>query len=483
MKKRIVYFLVFLMMTGAMSGCAGMTKEKEENEEVTLTWYVPGRKQEDIKSVMEEANEYLTEKIGARLDLRFIDADSYTERITMMMASKEDYDLAFVGYNNSYLKAATNKRLYPIKKWIDESTELKNSMPGYAWEDITYMGEIYAVPNNQIFAQSANVFFKKDLVDKYGFDLSGIRKGSDLEPFLQIIKENEPDIYPVCEMGMTFVSYDDGKRTDPLLTGVKAVSEDGGVKVVRNTDISQTYNHLKKKNEWYKKGYIRKDIGVVSDESVDIVAGKYAVMFDPTYKPGGEEMHNSMYGYEVVSVPLEKPYVSLDRAKLAMIGIGADSKNPQKAFEFIKLINTDKYLYNLICFGIENKHYKKTGGEFIEPIGNSGYNPGNAWEFGNQFNAYLLPGQNKDDWKKTEEMNQTDNISPIMGFIPNVSALEKEINQVETVVDEYSTCLKGTKNPDEYYAEYLEKLERAGVGTIVDELQKQIDEFLAKGKE
>ena len=36
-----------------------------------------------------------------------------------------------------------------------------------------------------------------------------------------------------------------------------------------------------------------------------------------------------------------------------MTAIGANSKNPETAFEFLKLINTDKDVFNLIVNGIE----------------------------------------------------------------------------------------------------------------------------------
>ena len=55
-----------------------------------------------------------------------------------------------------------------------------------------------------------------------------------------------------------------------------------------------------------------------------------------------------------------------------MIGIGKNSKNPEKALKFIELINTNEELYNLICFGIEGKHYYLDENKQVEYIDNSG---------------------------------------------------------------------------------------------------------------
>ena len=70
-----------------------------------------------------------------------------------------------------------------------------------------------------------------------------------------------------------------------------------------------------------------------------------------------------------------------------MIGISRTSKNPEKAFKFIELVNTDKDLYNLICFGIEGKHYNLDENGRVVFNDQGGYIPKACWKFGNQFNA------------------------------------------------------------------------------------------------
>ncbi len=482
-KKTLSFVLASVVAISTFTGCEKKEEVNSENEVSTLLWYVPGNKQADIESVLEEANKIIGEKINAKLDLQFVDNGAYSEKMTMAMASGTPYDLAFVGYNNNYRTATSKGGLYPIKEWVFASEELKNSMPQYAWDDVTYQGEIYAVPNVQIFAQAACAYFRKDLVEKYNFDVSTVKKTEDIEPFLEIIKKNEPDMYPIAAGNLVFRDYESDLKVDPLVSGVKAVEQpDGSVKAVKATEVTTTKEMAEKKYDWYKKGYIRKDVGSVIDDSQDKKAGKYAVSLAPTYKPGGEEEEKALYGYDVVSVLLEKPYVSLDKAKLTMIGIGKDSKNPEKSFELIKLMNLDKKLYNTISFGVEGKHYNKTGENRIELIENSGYAPNSAWMFGNQFNAYLLPGQGENDWIETEEMNNTDNVSSIIGFIPDTTAIRAEMTQIESVEAEYKTYLKGNKDPAEYFDSYKKELEDGGIQIMIDELQKQIDEFVASKK-
>lgn len=69
-----------------------------------------------------------------------------------------------------------------------------------------------------------------------------------------------------------------------------------------------------------------------------------------------------------------------------MLSINANSKHKEQAMMYINLINTDKVLYNLICYGIENKHYVLKDGFYSLPDGVTaeqvGYNPGINWALG-----------------------------------------------------------------------------------------------------
>ena len=48
------------------------------------------------------------------------------------------------------------------------------------------------------------------------------------------------------------------------------------------------------------------------------------------------------------------------------------------------------------------------------------------------------------------------------------------------MVDEYGTALgSGLMDPAEKYDEFLEKLDSAGINAIIEEAQRQLDEWLA----
>ena len=112
-----------------------------------------------------------------------------------------------------------------------------------------------------------------------------------------------------------------------------------------------------------------------------------------------------------------------------------------------------------------------------------GYNPNVDWMFGNQFNGLLREGQNDDDWEKTKEMNDAAVQSRILGFAFDSTSVTNEMAAVNSVVDQYALSLEtGAVDPKTTMPEFIKKLEAAGSDTIVKEMQKQLDAWVAENK-
>ena len=109
---------------------------------------------------------------------------------------------------------------------------------------------------------------------------------------------------------------------------------------------------------------------------------------------------------------------------------------------------------------------------------------GYAWEFGNQFASWTMPGQADDVWQITEELNNNSEVSDNLGFTIDDSDYQTELAQLAAVSAEYSTGFYTCEDLDAYLAERAAKLEAAGLQTLVDGVQAQLDAFrAANGKE
>lgn len=480
LKKARRFFAVALAMISAISLCACHGKKTSDNKVPTLVWYLPLSVQTDQAEVFEKVNEITEKKIGARVDLQFIDSGAYKEKMNMNVASNEPFDLCFTAsWSLDYVSSAQKGAFLELdnellNKYAKEATE---QIPAEVLDGAKINGKLYAMPNYQIVANSLGVFTYQKYADKYGFDMSKIKNLEDIEPYLEIIKQNEPDVIPYRP---TYTPKSILGETDELLE-LSLISIPKGAK---GDEVHVNWDAIKHLSElyidWYQKGYIAKDINTKTDDETEARAGRYAFQC-ASGKPGVEQDLKLTYGADVAYAEIQEPYVAAGATNSAMTAIGKNSKNPEKALELINLVNTDKELYNLLCYGIEGKHYTKTDNGHIALKENSGYAPGCDWVFGCQFNAYIVEGKSLDVWEENKRWNETAEKSPLNGFVFDKDPVKVQITSVSNAREEYHALFNGSIEPskcDALFEEYKSKMYASGLQEVIDEYRRQVDEWL-----
>ena len=80
-------------------------------------------------------------------------------------------------------------------------------------------------------------------------------------------------------------------------------------------------------------------------------------------------------------------------------------------------------------------------------------------------------------------MNTTANKSKALGFMFDSTSVSNEIAALNNVVSEYSASIDcGAADPATAIPEFNEKLYAAGLQTVMDEKQKQLNEWLENQK-
>lgn len=474
--KKVIALILAVCMVLPFTGCG--KKKQTAGGVPTLVWLMWGDKQSDNDAVMAKANEITVPAIGAKIQIQYIDQGAYSERMKMNMASGTDsYDLCFTGFINGYSSAAQKGGLLDITEYIEKMPDLKKSIPDYLWDSVTLDGKIYAVPNQQVFANSSSVNIKKDLADEYGLDVDKIVYMEDLEPFLKWVKETHPEVYPFRTTAV-IGNYKGRIEKEGIATGISVTIEDGKTIAKKDMDFKDFETYPRLMSEWFKKGYIRKDVAAVMEDDQDYKAGKYAVSMT-TWKPGIAQSIYASKGYEVYSKQMTRGRLSGLIGSSTMIGVNRNSKHPEEAVKFIELINTNKDLYNLICFGIEGKHYNVVNDRVVINK-EGGYAPLEAWKFGNQFNALLMEGQYDSIWEDTKKFNDEALKYDTIGFSFDNTNVRTEYAQVQKVNDKYNLMNKGVENIDEYIEGYRKEMKMAGIDKVYEELNKQLKDFQSK---
>lgn len=112
---------------------------------------------------------------------------------------------------------------------------------------------------------------------------------------------------------------------------------------------------------------------------------------------------------------------------------------------------------------------------------NATYHAQFAWALPNQFMASTWDGvYDPDVFEQMLNFNKEGEKSTAFGFTYNPQNVETELTALKNVQEKYRVSLEtGAVDPEEYLPKYEEALKRAGLDKLIEEKQKQFDEWLA----
>ncbi|MGE6256619.1 ABC transporter substrate-binding protein [Heyndrickxia sporothermodurans] len=477
MKKRLLLFLVFILsITGALAACSNDNSEKASgkgDKPYELTWYMIGTPQKDTDKVMEKVSEYTKKKINATVKMKQIDWGDYDQKMQVIIASGEPFDIAYTNGGNYVLNAQKGAFL-DIDKLLDkEGKKLKETLDPAFLEGAKIGGKLYGIPSNKEVGQQEVLVFNKRLVDKYKLDITSVHTLADLEPLLKTIKENEPKITPIATfkppLPFDYVLEDENPMAFPL--------EGDTSKVVNFFESDITLDTLKTMHKFYKAGYIKADAATSKDPWPMEVENWF--VRKEMYQPYAELLWSRAAGYDVVVQPITKPVTYNNSVTGAIQAISATSKNPEKAMAFLNLLNTDPYLRNLVDKGIEGEHYKELDNGKIQdlPARVKNYNMP-TYALGNHFILKLYENDPEDKWDAFKKFNEESTPAPSLGFHFDSTPVRTEIASISNVSKEFAPALlTGSVEPEEYLKKMNQKLKEAGLDKVLAEIQKQYDDW------
>lgn len=486
-KGKFLSMLVVAVTSAALlvTGCSG-NKQAAQTAQSTddtgkpyeIQWYFIGNPgQSDMAAVETEVNKYLKDKINATVKMNSFAWGTYEDKVNMMLASGEPLDLVYTssGVLNYSLNAAKGAFL-PLNDLLDKNApETKKILGDQFLEGASIDGKLYALPVNKDKAHNFGFVYRKDIAEKYQFDMDAVTNFEDLEPYLKVIQENEPDMTPLGFAGgrlpATLLDFD--FLTYPI--GFESDSDSDQVSNLIETNAY--YQACKLAERYFNAGYVRKDCAVSTNYGSIQKDGGFFISLEQC-KPGkADEISSNSNGYVFAQKDLTPPRTMSTDATGSMMAIPVNCKNPDRVIKFLDLMYTDKYLNNLIVNGIEGKHYTKTGDNRIEALPDSGYTQAAyQWMFGNVFLNYLLPTEADDKFEKLEKYNNEAEGAKTLGFAFDSEPVRTEVAAIENVKSEFAMPLEtGSVNVDSYIQQYRDKLKSAGISKVIAEVQKQYD--------
>ncbi len=508
MKKFLSVVLALCMLCGA---CAFAAAE-EALAPVELTIMFHGSNVADDKAVLEKVNEYLGEKINARLNVIWGTWGDFDDTSTMSLNAGDNIDMYFTcswskDEYNAYAKRGMWVRLDdPENNLIEKyAADLWAALPEVLTNGAAIQGSdgygVYAVPGYKDIATQNCWDINVDLLEKYGYTLDDIRNAGfyGFGDILAKVKAGEGDsFYPLLVEPMVLermatnsiiVAGDSGSTN--LLSyylNPEDVALDGPYgNVLLNKFATDEYKKFAEKvREYYLAGYIDPSLAV-AETSNDTrlnkqLTGQYLIGTQ-SYSLGYEMQASQERHIHVEMVPCTPAYVDTTSSQGAMVAISTASQNPERAMMFLNLLNTDPYLMTLLDYGVEGIHYTLDENGLVNFTDKrADYQP---WTNGMGNITLLTPtkDQGAGYWDTFKAYYGAAHKIPILGYTFDNSVVSTETAALANVAAQYALALDcGAVDPATELPAFLEKLEAAGMKTYLDAANSQLTSFMASQK-
>lgn len=480
--KALLSLMILPMVLGFLLQACGNDSSKTSGP-VNITYTYLNETHADQKAVENAMNQILVPKLNIHVTLIPMDYGAFDQKTRLNFASGKPCDVIWTAnWMNNYYQDVINGNLLSLDDLLPKyAPKLYASMPAYLWKAPKFRGHIYAVLNQQIFATQTGFTARKDLIDKYHFDLASVKTLSDLEPFLQEIKDHQPGVVPVMNNTGDTTFMTGMIPYDTIAPGIGVRFDDKSMKLVSIYETPEYQQTVTLTHQWYKEGYL-KDPDSNAFGNYD--QGKYAVIMGVVVKPGGEtEFAHGHPHYPVYQHAMLPPVVTTGATAGTMNAICASSQHPIESMKFLEELNSNVDLFNTLSYGVEGKDWvwkDKTNKVIglppnVDPT-KTPYSTYGPWMFGNTFNAYYQSADQVGSWDATKKLNASATPSPLLGFNFDQTPVRTQIANLNAVMTESIAPInQGIVDPATALPKAIAALKQAGLDQVMAEVQKQLD--------
>ncbi len=477
----IILSLLLILLSGCRPDIDEVNSKGEEVIRLRMVTYDGGNVPLDAKEVIAAANEVSKEKIGVTIDLEF----QSTEKINLMMASGEYYDMVFTSsWLNRFDKNASMGLYYDITDAVKEETPALYDSIGEYWDCAKINGRIYGVPVLKDMGTENLFRFNADYFEEQkGMKIPEEMTFEDVEPYLKAYKEDYPGKYPLAMDKGGLAGYYD--FLESIVEGIVVIpySQDGDKpRAIPFWESDELMNRYRLLHKWYKAGYIHPDAATINsttdDKSIPVRVGVawrgYQGYSNPDY-----------WGFQVKTSVYDGPYLSRTSEQGAIFSICAacDDDHVRASLKYLELLSTDRKFRDILGYGIEGKHfeYLDNGTVIRLKAGQDRYKPG-LYQTGSVVNASVESASrtflaDPDQWEKVFEGYKKYGIySETNGFAYDPTPKEDIITAVSAIYEDYAAELRtGTSDPDAVIPKIKKRMTAAGIDELIDDINSQLD--------
>lgn len=440
---------------------------------------------EQVKKVQDAVNEYIGDKINVQVNLTDIGSGEYTDKANLALANNEINLLwtasweSVIGTND----LVPQKAVYDLTDLI-QGTDVYNSMDEGQWEATKYDGKIYFIPVYKDNVEGYDIMARKELADKYGWDLSSVKTLKDLEPMLEDAKSEGlkyPWLTQKTAMFYRFYINDFDFFTADATANWVAVDKNTN-EVVDTIQTDQYKEFCTLMAEWAEKGYISEDDVTKTTTDTTTQTQDWAFSWWTDIPVNAEA--NSRYGQDVVMTPITDRWAHSTSALGSVWCVTANSTEEQAkaCVDFMGLLYTDSKLADMWTFGIEGEDYSyDENGQVVQ---NSDKYNHSMWESASATIVTPVAGEPENKADLYEDFNGGAKTSPAAGFRFDKSPVEAQFAACQNVFETYGFPLENggfaAADVESTIEAYQAALDEAGYQDVLAEFQSQYDAWKAQ---
>ncbi len=506
-KKMMALFLTMLMVFGVVA-CGGddagetapaeetvveesTESAEEELEFVTVKFMNYGARPEsgNHDKVWAKINEMLKEDLNCEVEVEY---GGMKEDFALKYAANEVFD---IGFNASWFGLIDNAAANAFREiTMDEVKEylplLYEQLPENAWEQCKVGGKIVMVPNVNYQYGMSCIMYRGDLLEKYG--LEPLKTMDDYINYAKVVAANETGLEAVAYSN--YMPYMVSEMADAMpLSGGKvyyAVNNDSldtNPEVYMRAYGEKELEGYKVLRELYESGAWAAD--AISDTTTAQVkfenglAASFATNLGTLADVVAPKVDAEHPEWKVtIFHPNADKTTYLNTFTGNGYSINRNAENAERALMVLNLFMGDERYNYLLKFGFEGINYEITDDNkmvLLAAEGDDAHDPGCTWGFTNTQIAlpYATTFRGVEEIAANFEKNRVD--FKLQSFVFDPTNVQTELANVNSAMEEYSSMDYGmNEDVEATYAARKEAMDKAGYQKVIDELNRQIAEYL-----
>ncbi len=482
--------MMTIVLAGCMAAGMAMAAQAEDLQKVVMAFPTFTGAPADTQMVQDAMNEILAEK-GIQIELQIHDLASYKQNMTLALSSGDQIDL-MNQITQDYATLITQGSITDL-----EANDLLATygpdiadVVGQQYIDACRVnGALYGLPGQHDYAQGRGcIAIGTHFLDEIGYvapedagEIIHITE-DELNEILAQLHEKFPDIELIRPASNGVSQYTAFDQMGGNLFG--ALANYGQELTVVDPFASQEYmDFCKLMYDWNQKGYISAD-AKTDTTSVGVLESQGVLIGYQTGGKPGSKVQESGLGVDMTIFQTKEDFVSSTAVAQFLWTIPYTSADPTAAMTLLNELYTNPELENLLVYGIEGTHYtvQEDGSALtVASEGGSSTYGTLGWMAPGQFLTRVQYGNDADLWERMVEFNENATKSKASGFAFDGTNYTNEIAACQAVYDEYRISVEyGFLDPEVALPEMDAKMMAAGLQTLIDAKQEQLDAWAAE---